>query len=81
MKIQIESTIKPQMQVITDLNAFIEIALKCPDVDNFRKLITPNEYKFQTISFGVAGHHVWVKQKDSNGKLSENRLLFLTNKH
>ena len=79
MKIQIESTTRPQVQAIADLNAFIQIAFKCPDVETFRKVITPNEYKFQTLEFGVAGYHVWVKQKDINGNLSAERLLFITN--
>ena len=79
MKIQIESTTRPQVQAIADLNAFIQIALKCPDVETFRNMITPHEYKFQTLEFGVAGYHVWVKQKDINGNLSDDRLLFITN--
>lgn len=37
MKIQIESTTRPQVQAIADLNAFIQIALKCPDVETYQK--------------------------------------------
>jgi len=79
MKVQIENQITAHnMQWVKDLNTIIAIAKASKTMLDLSNNLRGKKY--QTLTYGFAGSHCWVKQMDMNCNLNEDRTLFITEK-
>ncbi len=75
MRIEIETQIKGGTTHLLEINRFIERVKMCSDLHELADLL--GSKKFDTLSYGFGNAHCWVKQKDINGNLHEERCLYI----
>ncbi len=75
MKVTIESElITTDNLSIAEFNYIVSKAIKAKSINEFKSIVF---LKLKTLVYGFGSNHIWVKQFNPNGDLSNNRLLFI----